>query len=160
MTWSVRKLIGAVASEAIALVLRRPAASRQYLFPQIFAGLSYLIASLFMLELWRVLRSKRESWSLEMVEEHSVCHLLAATVDFASKTRNVITKWTMRQRQHQLFECRSAENLDYCLVHTYQGIYASIMNPCSRLLGHTRQSTWCTRHRHLPNLRCLQLGQD
>lgn len=46
-------------SEAIALKLRRPNTSHAYLYPQIFAGLSYLLASLCMLELSRVLRKKR-----------------------------------------------------------------------------------------------------
>jgi hypothetical protein len=61
MRRTVRKLIICVASEAIALVLRRPGVSRPYLYPQIFAGLSYMVASLFLLELWRVLRCRRES---------------------------------------------------------------------------------------------------
>ncbi|KAF2003607.1 MFS transporter, MCP family, solute carrier family 16, member 6 [Amniculicola lignicola CBS 123094] len=43
-------------AEAIALHIRRPDAQREYLYPQIFAGLSYLLASIFMFELWRVLR--------------------------------------------------------------------------------------------------------
>lgn len=54
------ELIKIVASEAIALVLRRPGTSRPYLYPQIFAGLSYIVASVFLLELWRVLRRRRE----------------------------------------------------------------------------------------------------
>ncbi|KAF1991956.1 major facilitator superfamily protein [Aulographum hederae CBS 113979] len=53
-------VIPTASSEAIALVLRRPEASRQYLYPQTFAGVSYIVASLFMLELWRVLRRRRE----------------------------------------------------------------------------------------------------
>ncbi|KAK9243276.1 major facilitator superfamily domain-containing protein [Lipomyces tetrasporus] len=43
-------------SEVIALKLRRPDSSREYLYPQIFAGLSYIVASLFVLELRRVKR--------------------------------------------------------------------------------------------------------
>ncbi|KAI4725641.1 MFS general substrate transporter [Aureobasidium sp. EXF-10728] len=44
-------------SEVIALKLRRPGSSRVYLFAQIFAGLSYCIASIFMFELVRVKRT-------------------------------------------------------------------------------------------------------
>ena len=40
-------------SEAIALELRRVDANESYLYPQIFAGLSYLIASTFLFELHR-----------------------------------------------------------------------------------------------------------
>ncbi|KAF2103813.1 MFS general substrate transporter [Rhizodiscina lignyota] len=58
LSW-VTIIIPTASSEAIALVLRRPGASRPYLYPQIFAGLSYTIASLFMLELWRVQRRRR-----------------------------------------------------------------------------------------------------
>ena len=47
-------------SEVIALKLRRPNTSHAYLYPQIFSGLSYLVACLCMLELSRVLRKKRE----------------------------------------------------------------------------------------------------
>ena len=45
-------------SEAIALKLRRPGTSHAYLYPQIFSGISYLVASLCMLELSRVLKKK------------------------------------------------------------------------------------------------------
>jgi len=51
-------IVPTASSESIALLLRRPEAKRPYLYPQIFAGLSYIVASLFMLELWRVLRRK------------------------------------------------------------------------------------------------------
>lgn len=47
-------------SEVIALKLRRPNTSHEYLYPQIFSGLSYLLACLCMLELARVLRKRRE----------------------------------------------------------------------------------------------------
>lgn len=46
-------------SEVIALKLRRPGTDHPYLYPQIFAGLSYVLASLCMLELSRVLRKRR-----------------------------------------------------------------------------------------------------
>jgi len=45
-----------VVSEVIALKLRRPGSGREFLYPQIFAGLAYLIASVISLELWRVHR--------------------------------------------------------------------------------------------------------
>ena len=46
-------------AEAIALYLRRPKMGRWgYLYAQIFAGLSYLIGSLFLFELWRIRRKK------------------------------------------------------------------------------------------------------
>lgn len=42
-------------AEVIGLYLRRPEAGRWgYLYPQIFAGLAYLVASLFLFELWRI----------------------------------------------------------------------------------------------------------
>jgi len=43
-----------VVSEGIALKLRRPESSRKYLYVQIFAGLTYTIASGFMFQLRRV----------------------------------------------------------------------------------------------------------
>ncbi|KAI1741272.1 MFS transporter, MCP family, solute carrier family 16, member 6 [Xylaria scruposa] len=46
-------------AEVIALKLRRPDLGiNSYLYPQIFAGLSYIAASLVLLELWRVRRPK------------------------------------------------------------------------------------------------------
>ncbi|EPE29044.1 MFS general substrate transporter [Glarea lozoyensis ATCC 20868] len=45
-------------SEVIALKLRREKSAREFLYPQIFAGLAYLIASLIVLELWRVRRRR------------------------------------------------------------------------------------------------------
>ena len=41
-------------AEVIALKLRRPGSDNEYLYPQIFAGLSCVIASACLLELWRV----------------------------------------------------------------------------------------------------------
>ncbi|KAH3953055.1 hypothetical protein HBH53_040370 [Parastagonospora nodorum] len=49
-------IIPALASEGIALKLRRSTASRKYLYVQIFAGLAYVVASGFMLQLRRVKR--------------------------------------------------------------------------------------------------------
>ena len=40
-------------SEAIVLKLRRPDSHREYLYPQIFAGTCYVVASLFLFELQR-----------------------------------------------------------------------------------------------------------
>jgi len=57
-------------AEVIALYLRRPAMGRwAYLYPQIFAGLSYVLASLFMFELLRVKR-KGNLLSQQLVEPH------------------------------------------------------------------------------------------
>jgi hypothetical protein len=52
----IRRLV----SEAISLKLRRPNDSHEYLYPQIFSGLSYLLASLCMLEVARILRKRRK----------------------------------------------------------------------------------------------------
>jgi hypothetical protein len=52
----IRRLV----SEVIALKLRRPNTSHEYLNPQIFSGLSYLLSCLCMLELARVLRKRRK----------------------------------------------------------------------------------------------------
>ncbi|KAI4702680.1 hypothetical protein J4E89_010212, partial [Alternaria sp. Ai002NY15] len=43
-------------SEGIALKLRRSSSSREYLYTQIFAGLSYVVASGFMFQLRMVKR--------------------------------------------------------------------------------------------------------
>ena len=51
-------LLGA---EVIALELRRPSLSDTYLYAQIFAGLSYILASLFMFALWRADRNFKKS---------------------------------------------------------------------------------------------------
>lgn len=47
-------------SEVIALKLRRPGTTHAYLYPQVFAGLSYVLASICMLELAKVLRKRRK----------------------------------------------------------------------------------------------------
>lgn len=47
-------------AETIALYLRDVDSPRPYLYTQIFAGLAYVIASGFMLELRRVLHRKRD----------------------------------------------------------------------------------------------------
>ncbi|KAN0091845.1 MFS general substrate transporter [Hyaloscypha variabilis] len=49
-------VLPATFSEVIALKLRRPGLRNEFLYPQIFAGLAYLIASIIILELWRVRR--------------------------------------------------------------------------------------------------------
>ena len=47
-------------AEVIALYLRRPSMGRWgYLYAQIFAGIMYLVASLFLFELWRVKRKQK-----------------------------------------------------------------------------------------------------
>ncbi|TKA82756.1 hypothetical protein B0A55_01093 [Friedmanniomyces simplex] len=48
-------------SEVIALKIRRPGSARSYLYPQLFVGLSYLVASAIMIELHRVKRRERRS---------------------------------------------------------------------------------------------------
>ncbi|KAF7190756.1 putative transporter MCH2 [Pseudocercospora fuligena] len=46
-------------AEVVALYLRRPSKGRWgYLYAQLFAGLSYLVASIFMFELWRIKRKQ------------------------------------------------------------------------------------------------------
>lgn len=53
--------------QVIALYLRRPKMGRWgYLYPQIFAGLSYLVASVFLFELLRVKRKQKRIAQLEM----------------------------------------------------------------------------------------------
>ncbi|SPO05577.1 related to protein MCH2 (monocarboxylate permease homolog) [Cephalotrichum gorgonifer] len=54
-------IIPTACSEPIALQLRRPGSPREYLYPQIFAGLSYIVASGIMYELRRVMRKKRDA---------------------------------------------------------------------------------------------------
>jgi hypothetical protein len=51
-------------SEIIALKLRRPKSPHPYLYPQIFSGISYLLAGLCILELGRVLRKRRKAEAL------------------------------------------------------------------------------------------------
>lgn len=46
-------------AEVIALYLRRPGAARPYLYPQLFAALSFCVSSLFLAELWRVKRKQK-----------------------------------------------------------------------------------------------------
>jgi MFS family permease len=46
-------------SEVIALELRRPSSTRPYLYPQIFTGISYTMASVIMLALWYVQHRKQ-----------------------------------------------------------------------------------------------------
>lgn len=41
-------------AEVIALKLRRPNSNKEYLYPQIFAGLAFIVASSCLLELWRI----------------------------------------------------------------------------------------------------------
>jgi len=54
--WSI--LLSSVAvSEAIALKIRRPGSPREYLYAQIFAGSSYIIASVCMYKLRAVTRT-------------------------------------------------------------------------------------------------------
>lgn len=45
-------------SEVLALKIRRPGHSHPYVYPQIFTGLAYLIASMIMLTLWKIQRKK------------------------------------------------------------------------------------------------------
>ncbi|KAF2436273.1 MFS general substrate transporter [Tothia fuscella] len=51
-------------AEVIALKLRRPNSGRPYLYAQVFAGISYLVASAIMLALWYDQRRKKNSASL------------------------------------------------------------------------------------------------
>lgn len=46
------------AAEVIALLLQELPAPRIFLYPQIFAGLSYIIASGFLVTLWKDLRHR------------------------------------------------------------------------------------------------------
>ena len=55
-------IIPTTVSEGVALKLRRSGTNRNYLYTQIFAGLAYVIASGFMLQLRRV---KQESLSCD-----------------------------------------------------------------------------------------------
>ena len=58
-------------AEVIALKIRRPNSNRPYLYPELFSGLAYLVASLCMLELMRVKRKQRnlEKRAKEEAEE-------------------------------------------------------------------------------------------
>ena len=66
-------------AEVIALELRRPTASRQYLHPQIFTGVSYLLGTIFMLELRRTSRGvkndtkeENETAEADVVKERNI----------------------------------------------------------------------------------------
>lgn len=58
-------ILPATFSEVIALKLRRPNSGHEYLYPQIFAGLAYLVASSCMYELRRTKRKQRIRESCE-----------------------------------------------------------------------------------------------
>ncbi|KAH6866463.1 major facilitator superfamily domain-containing protein [Alternaria rosae] len=55
LSWAA-VIVPAIVSEGIALKLRRPSSSREYLYTQVFAGLSYVVASGFIFQLRRVKR--------------------------------------------------------------------------------------------------------
>ncbi|KAL2423694.1 putative transporter MCH2 [Exophiala dermatitidis] len=62
----------ALFSEAIALGIRQPHHHRPYLWPEIYTGITFLLASLFMLEL------KRQKWGLFVRERHrDICFRLS-----------------------------------------------------------------------------------
>lgn len=46
-------------SEVIAITIRVPGSKHAFLGPQLFSGLSYILASFIILELWRVHRRKK-----------------------------------------------------------------------------------------------------
>ena len=57
-------------SEAIALKLRRPGMQRPYLYPQIFAGSSYILASMFLFALdWNKAKELRRHTEVQHVQE-------------------------------------------------------------------------------------------
>ncbi|KAF1828193.1 MFS general substrate transporter [Decorospora gaudefroyi] len=60
LSWAA-VIIPVTVSEGIALRLRRPGSSREYLYTQIFAGLSYTVASGFMFQLRRLKRRKMQN---------------------------------------------------------------------------------------------------
>jgi MFS family permease len=51
-----KRVFTSAVSEVIALKLRRPESVHEFLYPQIYAGLMYLVASTVTLELWRIRR--------------------------------------------------------------------------------------------------------
>ena len=51
-----KRIFTSAVSEVIALKLRRPESAHEFLYPQIYAGLMYLVASTVTLELWRIRR--------------------------------------------------------------------------------------------------------
>ncbi|KAI9794286.1 MAG: hypothetical protein M1833_000429 [Piccolia ochrophora] len=57
LSW-ISVILPAAFSEVIALKLRRPESSRAYLYPQIFAGVAYILASLCLFQLRRVIRRR------------------------------------------------------------------------------------------------------
>ncbi|KAK7185551.1 major facilitator superfamily transporter [Paraphaeosphaeria sporulosa] len=59
LSWAT-VIIPAIVSEGIGLKLRRSSAGREYLYTQIFAGISYIVASGFMFQLRRVKRHKEQ----------------------------------------------------------------------------------------------------
>jgi hypothetical protein len=67
-------------SEVIALKLRRPNMANQYLYVQIFAGVSGVIGSLCLLELWRVIRKRKDP-----AEESSFSTVTQGEVNGAEK---------------------------------------------------------------------------
>lgn len=76
-------------SEVIALKLRRPGSAHPYLYPQIFSGISYLLAGLCILELGRVLRKRRKAEALALTDsEESV----SAAPAFLVANRGVMEK--------------------------------------------------------------------
>ncbi|EUC41559.1 hypothetical protein COCMIDRAFT_8756 [Bipolaris oryzae ATCC 44560] len=60
LSWAA-VIIPSIVSEGIALKLRRPSSSREYLYVQVFAGLAYIVASALMLQLRRVKRRQARS---------------------------------------------------------------------------------------------------
>lgn len=48
-----------IVSEVIALKIRRPNSTHPYLYPQIFAGLAYFVATGAILALWLIQRKKK-----------------------------------------------------------------------------------------------------
>ena len=53
------KIDNSPVSEVVALKLRHPESPRTYLYPQLFAGFSYIVASGCMYELRRYMRKQR-----------------------------------------------------------------------------------------------------
>lgn len=75
----------------IALKLRRPSMNNEYLYPQIFTGVSYVVASVFLLELRRVIK-KRDSngvtvSSLAVTDGPQTSHI---STDVSEPSREII----------------------------------------------------------------------
>ncbi|KXT10716.1 hypothetical protein AC579_1838 [Pseudocercospora musae] len=68
-------------AEVVALYPRRPSKGRWgYLYAQLFAGLSYLVASIFMFELWRIkIKQAREERRSDQMEDLEVT-ILTSTI--------------------------------------------------------------------------------